>query len=408
MSKRRIERSYFRTIAIGILALHCLLLRALGVSLAWDPSPDTNVVGYAVYYGTNSGNYAVRVAVGNQTNTVVQGVTNTLTYYFVATAYTAEGLESLPSNEVSFAPGTGTPSTTPVVSITSPSAGPVFTTTNVTANLSGVASDDLGVIQVGWSNACSQVTGVATGTTNWNLDNLPLCVGTNRVTISAQDADGNLGLATLTVVRLVPACTASLGLAAWSAPAAGATTNFLLNLSGGCSWTATSPCAWLSVSPVSGTGSVAMTLSATPNAGTNSRSCQLSIAGQTLTVTQSPLGPTVVVSPAALSLTSAATNFCVAVTAAAGQMWIASSSSDWLQLTSSGVQSGTGTACFAAVANSNCVSRAGTLVVAGRTVSVVQSGAREPHVQRSVCRPPVLDQCRLPHVEDHRQRRLQW
>ena len=76
----------------------------LAVGLAWDPSPDPNVTGYAIYYGTNSGSYQTRVNVGNVTNCVITVPTDGHTWYFVATAYTIDGVESLPSNEVSYAP----------------------------------------------------------------------------------------------------------------------------------------------------------------------------------------------------------------------------------------------------------------------------------------------------------------
>ena len=88
---------------LAMLALWTLTAQAsISVSLAWDPSPDTNVVGYALYYGNASGNYPVRVDAGIQTSTTVTGLTAGLTYYFVAVAYTADGVESLPSNEVTY------------------------------------------------------------------------------------------------------------------------------------------------------------------------------------------------------------------------------------------------------------------------------------------------------------------
>ena len=82
----------------------CLTESAFGVVLAWDPSPDTNVVGYAVQYGTNSGSYQTRVDVANQTNATIQLPTTGTTFFFVAIAYTVDGVESLPSNEVSYSP----------------------------------------------------------------------------------------------------------------------------------------------------------------------------------------------------------------------------------------------------------------------------------------------------------------
>src|ERR1044071_1305391 len=76
---------------------------AHNVNLIWDPSPDANVVGYAIYYGTASGTYATRQDVGDQLTTTVPNLTADQTYYFVAVAYDANGLASDPSNEVSAA-----------------------------------------------------------------------------------------------------------------------------------------------------------------------------------------------------------------------------------------------------------------------------------------------------------------
>ena len=72
------------------------------VTLTWDPSPDTNVVGYFVYYGTVAGSYTNRVNQGNQTTANVPGLMEGVTYHFVVTAYTADAVESDPSNEVAF------------------------------------------------------------------------------------------------------------------------------------------------------------------------------------------------------------------------------------------------------------------------------------------------------------------
>jgi hypothetical protein len=76
---------------------------SFAVVLAWDPSPDASVVGYSIYYGTNSGSYQKRVDAGTSTNCYIN-TTNLFkfpkTNFFVATAYTIQGVESLPSNEV--------------------------------------------------------------------------------------------------------------------------------------------------------------------------------------------------------------------------------------------------------------------------------------------------------------------
>ena len=70
--------------------------------LIWDASPSTNITGYKVYYGTNSGSYPQVVSAGLTTQTTIAGLTPGTTYYFAATASDSTGLESDYSNEASF------------------------------------------------------------------------------------------------------------------------------------------------------------------------------------------------------------------------------------------------------------------------------------------------------------------
>lgn len=80
------------------------VLPKAGVTLEWDPSPDSWVAGYAIHYGFASSNYVTRVDCGNVTSCRLTNLTCGTTHYFVATAYTADGQESLPSNEVAYTP----------------------------------------------------------------------------------------------------------------------------------------------------------------------------------------------------------------------------------------------------------------------------------------------------------------
>jgi len=72
------------------------------VTLAWDQEADPSVAGYRVYFGTSSGDYSRRIDVGNTPSAAIPNLTVGTTYYFVVTAYDASGLESAPSQEVSF------------------------------------------------------------------------------------------------------------------------------------------------------------------------------------------------------------------------------------------------------------------------------------------------------------------
>jgi hypothetical protein len=72
------------------------------VNLAWDP-PDsaTDVTGYRLDYGTDSGSYSQGVDVGNTQSYTVSNLSDGQTFYFAVLAYNQAGDQSGYSNEVS-------------------------------------------------------------------------------------------------------------------------------------------------------------------------------------------------------------------------------------------------------------------------------------------------------------------
>lgn len=79
------------------------------VTLEWDPVTDAGLSGYILYWGTTSGIHNQSQNVSKQTSGTVSNLTEGITYYFVVTAYNSYGLESEPSNEVSWTPKAGPP-----------------------------------------------------------------------------------------------------------------------------------------------------------------------------------------------------------------------------------------------------------------------------------------------------------
>jgi hypothetical protein len=79
-----------------------LATAAQTVVLVWEASPDSSVAGYLLYSGTASHQYTVKQTVGNQTSARV--TLDQTTMYFAVTAYTADGLESVPSAELRVGP----------------------------------------------------------------------------------------------------------------------------------------------------------------------------------------------------------------------------------------------------------------------------------------------------------------
>jgi Big-like domain-containing protein/glucodextranase-like protein len=96
--------------------------------------------------------------------------------------------------------GTGTSSdmTPPTVTITSPTSSLTYTVTSSSLTLQGTASDNVGVTQVTWVNSRGG-SGTATGTSSWTASAIALQLGSNVLTVTAQDAAANTATANLTV-----------------------------------------------------------------------------------------------------------------------------------------------------------------------------------------------------------------
>jgi len=70
-------------------------------TLAWDPSPGTDIItNYNLYYGVASATYTNVVAAGTNTTVSISNLVDGTTYYFAATALDTNGLESDYSTEV--------------------------------------------------------------------------------------------------------------------------------------------------------------------------------------------------------------------------------------------------------------------------------------------------------------------
>jgi hypothetical protein len=100
--------------------------------------------------------------------------------------------------------GTSSSDTTPPsVIITSPTTGATFSTSTSPIALGGTAADNVGVTQVTWSNNQGG-SGTAIGTASWSVNSIALQPGSNVLTVTAHDAAGNSGTATLTVTYTAP------------------------------------------------------------------------------------------------------------------------------------------------------------------------------------------------------------
>jgi HYR domain len=74
---------------------------AATVTLAWEPSPERDVAGYVVLYGTEPGVYSHFLDVGRYTSESIRGLADGMTYYYAVRAYNKALLYSSPSAEIS-------------------------------------------------------------------------------------------------------------------------------------------------------------------------------------------------------------------------------------------------------------------------------------------------------------------
>ena len=120
---------YFRLVFLISLITLCgaLTASAADVTLTWDANTESDLVGYKLFYGTSSGNYAVTVDVGHTSTFTITDLEGGMTYYFAATAYDTSYNESAFSEELVYA--LKTPNTAPNTpsTPTGPSAGYILT-----------------------------------------------------------------------------------------------------------------------------------------------------------------------------------------------------------------------------------------------------------------------------------------
>lgn len=144
-----------------------------------------------------------------------------------------------------------------------------------------------------------------------------------------------------------------------------------------CTWVASSDSVWIAINTGSsgaGTGIVNFTVS--PNNG-RERTGALTIAGQTIVVTQEELPCAYSINSQGQAFNSFKNSGSVVVTAFPEYcVWEAFSSDPWLSVSFGDKGMGNGMVYYALSENSGSAARVGTLAIAGQTFSVVQDGVQ--------------------------------
>jgi hypothetical protein len=217
-----------------------------------------------------------------------------------------------------------------------------------------------------WLTITSGASGSASGTVGYTAAvNTVTSPRTGTLTVAGQ---------AVTITQSAAACGYSVSPTSAAPGSAGGTATLAVTTTSGCSWTATSNKSWITInSGASGSASGTVKYTTAVNSATSPRTGTLTVAGQTITITQGAAACGYSVSPTAASPGSTGGAASVTVTTTSGCAWTAASNATWLAVTSGGSGSGTGTVNYSVAANTSNSSRAGTLTIATKTVTITES-----------------------------------
>ena len=188
---------------------------------------------------------------------------------------------------------------------------------------------------------------------------------------------GNVTIAgqALTVTQqgvTAPLCQFSIQPTSVSIGAGGGTAPITVQAGAGCAWTSSSQASWVTFSgSSSGSGNGTVTISAAANTG-GARNGNVTIAGQTLAVTQAAPCAVSIASSSQTVAAGGGNGTAIGVTAAAGCTWTSTRSDTWITITGGASGSGNGTVTFTAAANTG-PARTATITIGGQIHTVTQS-----------------------------------
>jgi hypothetical protein len=179
------------------------------LNVQWSESPEPDVAGYGVRWGTTSGGPYSFHPVDGADNTFYQ-IPDLITgqpYYIVLTAFDFSDNESDPSVEVGGIPGTPPDTTSPAVTLDRPSAQPVYSTTVAALTIGGTCTDaSANLSRVRVYNAQNSAEGwaynLAGGSAPFMVESIPLAIGDNEIQVTAYDSADNTGSGSMTIRRL--------------------------------------------------------------------------------------------------------------------------------------------------------------------------------------------------------------
>ena len=123
-----------------------------------------------------------------------------------------------------------------------------------------------------------------------------------------------------------------------------------------------------------GTGPGTFSFTVAANTGTSARSGTLTVAGQSVTITQAGLACTYALEPAGRAFGPAGGAGSFEVSTQSGCAWTAAPAAAWLSISAGASGSGNGTVTYQVAANPDAAPRASSIAVGGASHDVTQSG----------------------------------
>ena len=224
--------------------------------------------------------------------------------------------------------------------------------------------------QAAWIVAAAAGSGTGSGTVTLAIDVNGGSARSGTITIAGQ---------TVTIAQAATvsvACTYSVSPITAAVPVAGGNVAVHVTTSPTCTWQASSQAAWIVAAAAgSGTGSGTITLAVAASTSSSPRVGTVSVAGQTVTVTQAAAAPvcTFSISPTRADVARPGGIVTVTVTTAAGCAWTARSNAQWLSIASGAAGTGPGPVRVDVDRlTGNANERTATVTIAGQTFRVTQ------------------------------------
>jgi hypothetical protein len=144
------------------------------------------------------------------------------------TAYDTAGNPGPRSQIITYAPDDVTP---PTIQIDFPTINSTLITSDSVLNVSGSATDDRGLASIIWENGAGE-SGTASGSETWFVNDIPLQMGDNLITVTATDAAINVATDTLVVSRIPSQLSISGTISYCSNPSVAPVPNAILTVTG--------------------------------------------------------------------------------------------------------------------------------------------------------------------------------